>query len=334
MKLFHGFALIVALTGATITLPLPVARVQAQDVSAVRQSATDTTVFVQSRNRPDVFGSGVVISQTGRLVTIITAKHVVALNDDYTVTIAGKKYDIPNQQVKPLANVDLAVLNLNVEQKLTVANVNANIPKELDRIYVAGFPKPTTSVPSIEFTISPGDVTTLIDPEKAREGYFLRYSARTRLGMSGGPVLNDRGQLIGIHGQADDLGGLAIPLQPYWNAINTISQSAVIATANPPAPPVLPTPKPVTPTPAPPNPPAQLTPQPQASPTPKPAPSPPPVTTASPTPAPTPTTTAFAPLPEVNISAPQLSRVCQKIRFGGTAIEKCDLVLQAPSQVK
>jgi S1-C subfamily serine protease len=296
-------------------------------VNRIRQSATDTTVFVQSKNRPDVFGSGVVVSQIGRTVTILTAKHVVALNDDYTVTVAGQKYSILNQRVQPLARVDLAVLQLETDQTIPVANVNTTIPKELDRIFVAGFPKPTASVPTIEFTISPGDVSTLIDPNQAREGYFLRYTARTRLGMSGGPVLNDRGQLIAIHGQADELGGLAIPIQPYWNAISALSQPTAVAAA--PITPPIPSPSPIAPSPKP------TTPQPAASPTASPKPNPPanpPV--ATPAPSPKPTTAAYAPLPEVNVTAPVMNRVCQKIRIGGITLDKCDLVLETPSQLR
>jgi S1-C subfamily serine protease len=304
---------VAALGAAMVWLPLPsglqLKPALAQDVNRIRQSATDTTVFVQSKNRPDVFGSGVVVSQIGRTVTILTAKHVVALNDDYTVTVAGQKYSILNQRVQPLARVDLAVLQLETDQTIPVANVNTTIPKELDRIFVAGFPKPTASVPTIEFTISPGDVSTLIDPNQAREGYFLRYTARTRLGMSGGPVLNDRGQLIAIHGQADELGGLAIPIQPYWNAISALSQPTAVAAA--PVTPPVPSASPISPSPKP------TTPQPVA------------------TPAPSPTaTTAYAPLPEVNVTAPVMNRVCQKIRIGGITLDKCDLVLETPSQLR
>jgi S1-C subfamily serine protease len=332
MQKFYKFGLcgltLTVAGAAFVWLPMPkglqLQPALAQDVGRVRQSATDTTVFVQSKNRPDVFGSGVVVSQIGRTVTILTAKHVVALNDDYTVTVAGQKYPILNQRVQPLSNVDLAVLQLETDQKMTVANVNTAIPKELDRIYVAGFPKPTASVPSIEFTISPGDVSTLIDPKQAREGYFLRYTARTRLGMSGGPVLNDRGQLIAIHGQADELGGLAIPIQPYWNAISALAQPTPVAVA--PITPPVPSPVPA------------ATPKPAASPVASPKPSPP-IASPAPSPSPpkpaaSPTTAAFAPLPEVNVTAPVMNRVCQKIRIGGMTLDKCDLVLEAPSQLR
>jgi hypothetical protein len=335
------FGLAILLAGVSVVAPQPVAQVRAQDVSRVRQSAIDTTVFVQSQNRPDLFGSGVVVSQAGRTVTVLTAKHVVALNDSYTVTVAGKKYSVPGERVQPMSNVDLAVLQVDTEQRITVVDINTALPQELDRIYVAGYPKPTTSVPTIEFTISPGDVTTLVDPKKASEGYFLRYSARTRLGMSGGPVLNDRGQLIAIHGRADELGGLAIPIKPYWDAITALSRTVPVAVAPiPPSPPPIssPTPQPTTPTTANTPKPQPATPSPtpstQASPTPKPSPVAAPASTPKPTPTPQATTAALAPLPEVNITAPKINRVCQRIRFGGTSIERCNLELEAGSELR
>jgi hypothetical protein len=332
---FGLFGLAILLTGVSVVAPQPVAQVRAQDVSRVRQSAVDTTVFVQSQNRPDLFGSGVIVNQTGRTVTVLTAKHVVALNDNYTVTVAGKKYSVPGERVQPMSNVDLAVLQIDTDQRITVADINTIIPQELDRIYVAGYPKPTTSVPTIEFTISPGDVTTLVDPQKASEGYFLRYSARTRLGMSGGPVLNDRGQLIAIHGRADELGGLAIPLKPYWDAITALSRTVPVAVAPiPPSPPPVssPTPKPTTPTTA--NTPKPVSTPPLATPSPKPTPVAVPVPKPKPTPTPQATTAALAPLPEVNITAPKINRVCQRIRFGGTSIERCNLELEAGSELR
>jgi V8-like Glu-specific endopeptidase len=48
-----------------------------------------------------------------------------------------------------------------------------------------------------------GDVASNSSTKQQRNGYSLIYSNYTLPGQSGGPVLNDKGELIAIHGQGD-----------------------------------------------------------------------------------------------------------------------------------
>jgi tetratricopeptide (TPR) repeat protein len=67
-------------------------------------------------------------------------------------------------------------------------------------VYVAGFPASTTTVVDGSFQSTAGTVTGIASiPDNS--GYSLIYDSITQLGMSGGSVLNEEGQLVAIHGR-------------------------------------------------------------------------------------------------------------------------------------
>jgi len=57
---------------------------------------------------------------------------------------------------------------------------------------------------------------------RASEGYTLIYDNTTRGGMSGGPILNTDGEIIGIHGKGDLKDGskenYGIPIEKFYEA--------------------------------------------------------------------------------------------------------------------
>lgn len=77
-------------------------------------------------------------------------------------------------------------------------------------IYVAGYPLPISGFErKLEFTA--GIVSSGLD--RASSGYGLRYQAVTRRGMSGGPVFDADGRVVGLHGQGDTVG----TIMSQWN---------------------------------------------------------------------------------------------------------------------
>ncbi|MBO1347539.1 MAG: GUN4 domain-containing protein [Hormoscilla sp. GUM202] len=56
-------------------------------------------------------------------------------------------------------------------------------------------------------------------PPQAPEGYTLIYNNTTRGGMSGGPILDESGAIVGIHGKGNPSGGIkenyGIPIERY-----------------------------------------------------------------------------------------------------------------------
>jgi hypothetical protein len=178
--------------------------------SIVAETARTTSVFVQAVGRPDVFGSGVIVSRSGNTYTVLVAKHVVVLEDTYQITTSDKtKHNI--KQLTRLPTIDIAILQFDSRNSYPVVRTG-NPAQQLDQLFISGFPKPTESFPEITQTIVPGTVNAILDAQKASEGFSLRYSGTFRVGMSGGPVFNSSAELVAIHGRGDQLGGMGIPI--------------------------------------------------------------------------------------------------------------------------
>jgi tetratricopeptide (TPR) repeat protein len=185
-----------------------------------------TTVFIQGVANADNFGSGVIIAKSGRTYTVLTAYHVVSAQDQYSAASAEGGMNYPLKNIRRVPNVDLAVAQFDSDENLQVAQLgNSEQVQQLDAVYVAGFPKPGRNIQIPQYMITPGQVTTVVQ-RGAKDGYGLAYSNLTRAGMSGGPVFNDQGQVVAIHGRAEgeaDTGSvpdkpwvnLGIPVSPY-----------------------------------------------------------------------------------------------------------------------
>jgi hypothetical protein len=181
--------------------------------SQVAETAKATTVYIQAVGRPDVFGSGVIVAHSGNTYTALVAKHVVAIEDTYKVTTSDKA-EHAVKQLDRLTSIDIAVVQFESKNSYSVAVVGSPA-QQLEQLFVSGYPKPTTSVTTIALTLVPATVNTILEAKEASEGFSLRYSATLRRGMSGGPVFNSSAQLVAIHGRADELGGLGIPLGTF-----------------------------------------------------------------------------------------------------------------------
>ena len=167
----------------------------AQDVYAV---AGQTTVLIEGQNP----GSGVILAKTNNTYYVLTAKHVVATPDEYKIIVAGgKEYDVDINKIKRLSNLDLAIVEFTSSQNYPVARVgNSDQVKQGANIYVSGWPIPDQAISKPTQIVTEGQVVGLQADDK--DGYGLLYGNNTAPGMSGGPVLNADGQLVGIHGRA------------------------------------------------------------------------------------------------------------------------------------
>jgi tetratricopeptide (TPR) repeat protein/S1-C subfamily serine protease len=149
-------------------------------------------------------GSGVIIKRQGDVYTILTAAHVVETEDKYKLVAPdGKLYEIDYSTIKRFpGKIDLAILQFASKQDYRVVEIGDSTKAVTGTpIYVAGFP--LQSVESIvqTYRFSGGQISANAS-RLLETGYGLAYWNDTFSGMSGGPVLEDRGRLIGIHGQS------------------------------------------------------------------------------------------------------------------------------------
>ncbi|AKG22130.1 tetratricopeptide repeat-containing S1 family peptidase [Calothrix sp. 336/3] len=174
--------------------------------SQVEQIGREITVrIVNSQNSSDS-GSGVIIRRSGNIYTLLTAYHVVKN------TTSGSKYEIitPDKQtyaitsVKRLPDVDLAVVEFSSNQTYKIAKIgDSDKVTASTTIYVCGFPGKTAAISNPETAFfKKGQVNANGAPQ--RDGYNIIYDSQTIRGMSGGAVLNEQGELVAIHGRADE----------------------------------------------------------------------------------------------------------------------------------
>jgi S1-C subfamily serine protease len=68
-------------------------------------------------------------------------------------------------------------------------------------VYVTGFPRRGSTINELAYNVTEGQLTAR-STKPQRDGYALVSTNKTLPGMSGGPVFNQKGQLIGIYGAA------------------------------------------------------------------------------------------------------------------------------------
>jgi tetratricopeptide (TPR) repeat protein len=184
---------------APLMIGLPATAMSPSEVARIAKSVT--VAIKTERDR----GSGTIIDRSGNTYTVLTAAHVVKKTEgQYTIELSdGKKYPISGKQLAPTGNLDLAVVKFQSDRTYPVVKIgNSNSAVEGSVAYVAGFPLATAAITQSVYTFSDGKITANSSQPFAN-GYSIVYSCNTLPGMSGGPVFNDRGELIAIHGKGD-----------------------------------------------------------------------------------------------------------------------------------
>ena len=200
----YKYTISTAIIGLSIAFLQPqVARAICSN-SQVDATAEKITVLIDSQEP----GSGVIIKKEGNTYTVLTAYHVVKnQNFKYTiVTPDEQRYTLNYQTVKQLSNkIDLAVLQFTSNKDYQVAKLgNSDTLTRRTNVYVAGFPKATAAVKLSIYDCRGGQVIANATQITADNGYNLIYDNATLFGMSGGAVLNDQEEVIGIHGRGEE----------------------------------------------------------------------------------------------------------------------------------
>lgn len=182
-------------------------------VTNVYKVATQTTVLIDGQGGGT--GSGVLISRNGNTYSVLTARHVVeGLGRSATAVANGKKYPLDASQIQKLADLDLAVVQFKSSETLDIAPIgNSKQVNQGENIYVSGWPAIDQAITKPSHLVTEGRIAG-IRPGNG-DGYELLYSNSTGPGMSGGPIFDSKGQVIGIHGRAagnSDRGKIGINL--------------------------------------------------------------------------------------------------------------------------
>lgn len=165
----------------------------------IQRIAKQTTVQITGCD----FGSGVIIRKNGSTYTVLTVAHNFRKSGCQLTTPDDTKYQIGQVKTFP-NNVDLAAVTFTSNKSYPIAKLidNSDRVEATETVYVSGFPL-SSAINTSVFAIVKGDVVANPPNKQQGKGYSLIYSNNTLPGQSGGPVWNERGELIAIHGQGD-----------------------------------------------------------------------------------------------------------------------------------
>jgi len=149
--------------------------------------------------------SGAIVGKRGDTYTVLTNCHAIETPGTYTIiTHAGRRYRVnANQDMCQPGGIDLAVLRFTSTRRYRVANLGDSSQLVVGRkIYVSGWV--STIGPSNrkerEYRFRDGNIAST--ESKTGEGYSLVHTSIIRPGMSGGPILDEQGNVVGINGLA------------------------------------------------------------------------------------------------------------------------------------
>ncbi len=200
---------------------------------AVYQRCNRSVVNISTSSRMDSFltvslkkgtGSGSVLDQSG---TILTNQHVIDGAKEITVSLSNSSsYSAVLIGEDP--DTDIAILHIKApaEQLEPIAWGDSQNLKVGQRIYAIGNPF------GLERTMSAGMISSLNRQIPSREGRMMRSLIQVDMslnqGNSGGPLLNTRGELIGMNAaimssDGDSAGvGFAIPSSTIQRVVSKL----------------------------------------------------------------------------------------------------------------
>lgn len=149
-----------------------------------------------------VAGSGVIIkkrfTQDSFVYLVLTAKHVVKRENHYTaMTFDGRLRSVEPTSINKLNNSkkDVAILEFSSKRDYKPIPIG-ELADESSRetIYASGFSL------NRSFQFIPGNLRRFGELSSIYKGaYDLTYTNQLHSGMSGGPIVNQNGQLLGIN---------------------------------------------------------------------------------------------------------------------------------------
>lgn len=210
--------LLICLASIGLLLPGDVSRLSSKTLASasphllltqLTQNTAEITVRVWGK---ETLGSGIIINHQGSAYTVVTNQHVLRAGEaPYQIqTSDGKIYPATVVQTSLSEQYDLALLRFRSNQNTyrTAILGNSAALTVGEPIFAGGFPTQldTTTTPHTklkplaEFAFKTGRIAVILD-KTLEEGYQIGYTNDVKKGMSGGPLVNSKGEVVGINGK-------------------------------------------------------------------------------------------------------------------------------------
>ena len=163
-------------------------------VVSVRQEVTQTGPLGQT-SRGQAAGTGFVLSADGY---IVTNNHVIAEGDSPVVTFADGTTE-PATIVAGDPSRDLAVLKVDRTDLVPLAVGDSDDLRLGDQLIAVGYALDLNGEPSVTAGILSAKNRTIVAENGAQLVNLLQTDTAINPGNSGGPLLNGRGEVVGIN---------------------------------------------------------------------------------------------------------------------------------------
>jgi S1-C subfamily serine protease len=153
-------------------------------------------------------GSGIIVEHQADRYVVLSNWHVVSAGarplppKSLTIrTVDGQTHPISAKKIVRVGKLDLAILEFQSKRRYATASIgNSDRLSEGELLYVSGWADPSPQFSTRTYQLLIGNLSGRV--EKPQDGYALIYTVNALPGMSGGPVLDNRGNLVGINGRA------------------------------------------------------------------------------------------------------------------------------------
>jgi putative serine protease PepD len=175
------------ITASLLTLPLAFGQVTLTTAQIAKRVSPSVVVIQGNTDSGEVLGSGFVVSKDGKIVTNL---HVIKDLKDVSVQLAGGKTFHSISVLATDETHDLAIIQISGSDLSMLSLRNSNEPTVGEPVVVVGSPQ------GLEGTVTAGILSSVRD---SGDGFkVLQTDAAVNPGNSGGPLVNGKGQVIGV----------------------------------------------------------------------------------------------------------------------------------------
>lgn len=149
-------------------------------------------------------GSGFIVSREGEIYMAITNWHVVAREGNYLVkTGDGRTHEV--ETIRSFPGIDVAVVTWKSDRDYEVARRgDSNQLSEGQMVHIAGYPAASVVASDRTYRFyGSQSIIGFLTQNNIRDGYELIFTGRAIPGMSGSPILDNNGRVIGIYGKSE-----------------------------------------------------------------------------------------------------------------------------------